>query len=345
MANNLTAVSLFSGCGGFDFGASQTGINVVWANDIDKYASAAYKRLLPEVEFTRGDIRNIKSFPKADVLIGCYPCTGFSLAARRRWRERQERDLKEMDGNFLYQEFIKAIDDVRPKYLFIENVGGMTSAEDGWFFQQQLQGLREKGFQMVTDTLRSERFGLAQTRKRVFLVGVREDIVAEGFTYEFPKPIYGTGLLPIKTMQDTIMGIENDERLDVCQNPFHGHYLTRNRKRSWDEPSFTIVANDSHVPLHPEGEPMVKLGKDHWGLQGEFNRRLSWKECAVLQGLFIDTFAIDSPLNQKYKVIGNAVPPHFGYSIVKPVVEYEFNIKLPDSLDEALAHNNKNALM
>ena len=84
MAGRLIAVSLFSGTGGFDYGASQAGVDVIWANDIDPHAAAAYQRLFPEVEFQAGDVRGIQEFPQADVLIGCYPCTGFSIAARRR---------------------------------------------------------------------------------------------------------------------------------------------------------------------------------------------------------------------------------------------------------------------
>ncbi|QDK77155.1 DNA (cytosine-5-)-methyltransferase [Spirosoma sp. KCTC 42546] len=336
----LTAVSLFSGCGGFDFGASKAGIKVIWANDVDKTAALAYKSLLPDVDFVQGDIRKVLDFPKADVLIGCYPCTGFSLAARRKWHEREDRNLQHIEGNFLYREFIRAIDYVRPKYLFIENVGGMTSADGGWFFKQQLEGLRDKGFVVKHHMLHSEKFGLAQTRKRVFLVGVHKDIAESGFTYNFPTATHGEKLLPLQTMYDVLNGVETNIETDVCNNPFHGHYLTRNRKRSWNDPSFTIVATDSHVPLHPAGEPMVKVGKDNWALQGQINRRLSWKECAIIQGFPVDKLKFDAPLTQKYKVIGNAVPPNFGYAIVKPVVEYEESTCLPNTFAEALEQMN-----
>ncbi|PIQ20995.1 MAG: DNA (cytosine-5-)-methyltransferase [Cytophagales bacterium CG18_big_fil_WC_8_21_14_2_50_42_9] len=331
--STLTAVSLFSGCGGFDYGASTAGLSIIWANDVDKHAAAAYRKLMPGVNFVTQDVRKINSFPKADVLIGCYPCTGFSLAARRKWHDRTDRDLKNIEGNFLYKEFIRAIPFVKPKYLFIENVGGMTSADGGWFFKEQLRGLREAGYIMKHSTLRAESYGLAQTRKRVFLVGIREDIATD-FEYYFPEPTHGTGVLPIKTLYDVI-GNFNTVEEDVLQTKFHGHYLTRNRKRSWNEPSFTIVADANHVPLHPVGEPMVQAGKDHWLLQGRINRRLSWRECAAIQGFPHDQLDTDSNLRAKYKVIGNAVPPCFGYSIVRPVVEYELGHRLSPIFENA----------
>lgn len=324
--DDLTAVSLFSGCGGFDYGASTAGVSVIWANDLDKHAAAAYKKLMPDSNFVIKDVRKIESFPKADILIGCYPCTGFSLAARRKWHDRIERDLKNIEGNFLYKEFIRAIPFVNPKYLFIENVGGMTSADGGWFFKQQLDGLSQAGYIMKHSTLHAENFGLAQTRRRVFLVGVRKDIAAN-YEYCFPDPTHGVGALPIRTLKDVI-GNFNTVEEDVLQTQFHGHYLTRNRKRKWNEPSFTIVADANHIPLHPSGEPMVKVGVDSWILKGDINRRLSWRECAAIQGFPHEQLEIESPLIQKYKVIGNAVPPNFGYSIVKPIVEYELNKKI-----------------
>ncbi len=83
----------------------------------------------------------MEEFPKADILIGCYPCTGFSEAAKRKTpHTKQQRDLRENPGNFLYLEFRRALRQVQPKFLFVENVRGMLSAEDGWFLKRQLAG-------------------------------------------------------------------------------------------------------------------------------------------------------------------------------------------------------------
>src|SRR5580698_10355060 len=106
----LTAVSIFSGCGGFDWGAMQAGVRIIWANDNDPYAAATYRSLFPDVDFHQGDIRDIEKFPKADILIGCYPCTGFSEAAKRRTiNMKKRRDLKANSGNYLYREFLRAL--------------------------------------------------------------------------------------------------------------------------------------------------------------------------------------------------------------------------------------------
>jgi DNA (cytosine-5)-methyltransferase 1 len=318
----LTAVSLFSGCGGFDWGATKAGVDIIWANDNNKYAAQSYKTILPKVPFNFGDVRDYHEFPEADILIGCYPCTGFSIAARRRWKNQEERNLLKTEGNFLYEEFLRALKKVNPKYFFVENVNGMVSAINGWFFNRQLDGFRENGYIPQHKLLRAIEFGAPQDRKRIFIVGVREDI-AKNFSYVFPSPTHGpTTNKSFTTMKDVLSGMELWPEGEYSTQDFHGHYLTRNRKRSWDEPSYTIVANQSHVPLHPMGEPMVYVGKDKWALQGKINRRLSWKECRILQGL-PEKLNPEGSLAAKYLVIGNAVPPIFAKTIIKPVIDYE----------------------
>ena len=370
MPTELTAVSLFSGCGGFDWGAAQTGVKILWANDVDPSAAHAYQLAFPSVEFHETDIRRVHAFPKADVLIGCYPCTGFSLGSRRRASGATERDLRTVKGNFLYEEFLRALKQVQPRYLFVENVRGMLSADKGSFFNDQIKQFRESGYRISFAQLDASRYGLAQTRERVFIVGVRRDI---DFRYSFmapthasfdaiqvlkkyaqysreihegqrkvpkdlrvPTPCHWTQLAtrtqsrdpwqnaagtPPETLAEAIMGKRWSDDA-YCDVDFHGHYLTRNRKRAWGEPSFTIVAHAHHVPLHPGGEPMVHIGKDAFKTQGDFNRRLSWRECAAIQGL-PESAVPSGSLLQKYRVIGNAVPPAFGKMLLNPVVEYE----------------------
>lgn len=317
----LKAVSLFSGCGGFDYGATQAGVDVVWANDVDPVAASTYRQLLPDTEFVLGDIREIKTFPKAELVIGCYPCTGFSMAARRRWKDKQDRNLMKIEGNFLYREFLRVLEISNPKYFFVENVRGMVSARNGWFFEQQLNGFKERGYSVTHSLLNSMHYGVAQSRQRVFIVGVRSDVAAD-FNYEFKPPTHGRNALPLKTLRDVIGGMPLDPRGEYLERVFHGHFLTRNRKRAWNEQSYTIVANASHVPLHPEGAPMAFVSKDNWSLQGDFNRRLSWRECAAIQG-FPKSIEPNGRLEAKYRVIGNAVPPAFGKMLVEPVINHE----------------------
>ena len=317
----LTAVSIFSGCGGFDWGAQQAGVKIIWANDKDPYAAAAYRSLFPSVDFHEGDISDVETFPKADILIGCYPCTGFSEAAKRRAEGvEKRRDLKENEGNFLYLEFLRALRHVQPRFLFVENVRGMKTASDGWFLKRQLANYRKYGFRMKMEVLMANDYGVAQERRRIFLVGVHRSVT--DFQYEFPRPTHGPERThPWRKLRDVLEALTAQPDDDYLRKEFHGHYLTRNRKRGWEELSYTIVAHGSHVPLHPDGERMVHVGKDQYELRGMVNRRLTWRECAAIQELPAQ-IQVPGGLMAKYRVVGNAVPPPLAEALLSPVVTY-----------------------
>jgi DNA (cytosine-5)-methyltransferase 1 len=316
----ITAVSLFSGCGGFDLGARRAGVEILWANDVYRFAAATYRKHFPDVAFTHTDITlfDKRRLPRADLLFGCYPCQGFSDGARRRVGG-EERDYFANERNFLYQQFVEAIPHVQPAVVFIENVRGLRSSVNGWFFAAQKQALEQAGYVVYAERLNTKEYGLPQSRERIFIVGVRRDI---DFAYTFPTPTHGPGLPhPYTTQFEAIGQLPRWPTGEFEASGFHGHYLTRNRKRGWDTYSNTIVAHSDHVPLHPMGEPMRKVGADSWELTGDENRRLSWRECAVLQS-FGEDFEPEGPLVSKYLQIGNAVPPMIAWQIVQPVVAF-----------------------
>lgn len=316
-----TAVSLFSGCGGFDLGAKRAGVRILWANDINPHAAATYRKYFPDVPFVCEDIRKVnkKRLPEADILIGCYPCQGFSSGAWRRWRKRPRRSGSDDRDNLLYLEFIAAIPFVKPKLIYIENVKGLGQTFGGWFLKAQVDALSKTGYRVYVKCLNAADFGVAQSRKRIFIVGVRKDLPGH---FEFPRETHGPDRdKPYRGQADEILGMPLWPAGEFEDAPFHGHYLTRNRKRPWPEPSYTIVAHSRHVTLHPAGEPMRNVGKDKWELQGEINRRLSWRECALLQS-FPSYLEPEGPMTAKYAQIGNAVPPPLAEPAVRAGLDY-----------------------
>ncbi|MEM7115137.1 MAG: DNA (cytosine-5-)-methyltransferase [Chloroflexota bacterium] len=320
-------VSLFSGCGGFDIGAKDAGATVLWANDKNKDAGKTYKKYLPEVDFQLGDITKIdkSQMPNADILAGCYPCQGFSQAAWRKVKKNQERNLFENPNNYLFLEFVDSIQYVCPKFVFIENVKGLKSSVNGWFFQAQKEMLELAGYTVFSSELNACDFGAPQSRKRIFIVGIRNDIPLE---YKFPTPTHGMlANKPYYSQQEAISHLPEWPKGEFEEVSFHGHYLTRNRKKDWKTYSYTVVAHSHHVTLHPMGDAMEKVGKDHWRLVGNQNRRFSWQECGILQ-TFDENFEPAGNLKSKYRQIGNAVPPIFGKLLVRPVIDYLSNLNL-----------------
>ena len=303
-----TAVSLFTGCGGSDFGARAAGFDVLMANDILPYARDVYLANHPKTDYVLGDISLIKSFPSVDLLIGCYPCQGFSQGGVR----KADRTI-----NRLYLEFARALSIIKPKAFIVENVSGMLRKNFEFLLHDQFKVFRQAGYRLKAQILNAADFGVAQKRKRIFIVGIREDF---GILYNFPLPSYGTLEKPYLTIRDAIGHLPLWPLGEFYDSDFHWYYMSRNRREEWDQPSKTIVANPRHMPLHPLSPTLRKIAPDKWEFTSNAPaRRFSYREAAYLQGfndiIFPDTKS--SSLIMRYTVIGNAVPPPLFEAVVK----------------------------
>jgi DNA (cytosine-5)-methyltransferase 1 len=298
----MNVVSLFAGCGGIDLGFNIVGHKVIFANDISKVACDTYKRNFPDTEVVCGDIREINKFPKAEILVGCYPCQGFSLAGNRNPNDQR---------NMLYLEFARALKQVKPKFFVAENVKGMLSLANSRIFKNMLKLYRRCGYNVKYKLMNAKHYGVPQDRERIFIVGVRKDI---SFEYDFP--VGGFDNEHYNSLRVALNGLPRSKKDDVCRAKFSYIYMSRNRKRSWHEPSFTIQAGANHAPLHPLSSSMVRVKKDVCKFSGTRFRRLSYRECARVQS-FPDRFEFSGALSNKYEQIGNAVPPLLSFFIAK----------------------------
>lgn len=281
------------------------------ANDNLPYAKEVYEANLPDTDFLTASIKDIQSFPLADLLIGCYPCQGFSQGGAR----DSERSV-----NRLYLEFDRVLREINPKAFVVENVAGMARSNNRHLLNDQLVRFRTAGYTVPDPKIiNAAHYGLAQERRRIFIVGIRSDF---GLTYQFPTPTHGPDLKPIATQRQALAEFtETWPRGEFCDQEFHWYYLSRDRYRGWDEPSRTVLANARHMPLHPMSPPMRKVGNDKWVFDGdpENARRLSFKEAAALQDLTDWKFPDTVSLMKKYEVIGNAVPPMLFKQIVDAI--------------------------
>lgn len=344
-------LSLFSGCGGLDLGFELAGLkavmgekvmeeafrdksvfqkninnnvfNTIFVNDIftearETYAGNAGKYIYMD----KSDIRKIKQFPKADIVLGGFPCPGFSEAGPR---------LLDDKRNFLYLHFIRCLMQSKPKLFVAENVKGMTTLGKGEVFKQIVEDFAAAGYTIYHKLLSSEEYGVPQIRKRVILVGVRNDI---DFEYQYPEPAYGDEKKGLKKIVDlrTAIGDLEDNPGEYFTGSYSSMFMSRNRKKSWSEPSFTIQASGRQAPIHPGGEPMVKVGKDKYIFTDgeENNRRLSVKEIARIQ-TFPDWYKFsrgtsnrneNAKLDLVYKQIGNAVPVKLALAVAEPIAEF-----------------------
>lgn len=212
MEKKFKVVSLFSGAGGMDLGFIRAGFEVVWANDFFKEAVDTYKLNIGE-HIVYDDITNIKSCDipdNPDVVIGGFPCQGFSVA-------NTKRSMKD-ERNFLYKEMLRIIKDKKPKFFVAENVKGILSIEKGKVFEMIKSDFENLGYKVDYKLLNSSEFGIPQNRERVIIIGNRI-----GKKNRFPEKThyvnkYIEGLKPAKTVKDTI-GFLSD--IKIGKNPIN----------------------------------------------------------------------------------------------------------------------------
>lgn len=303
--SQVRTISLFSGCGGSDLALKNLGYKVVWANDITAVACQTYAdNLGPVIEC--GDITDFERFPTADFLVGCYPCQGFTQGGRRSSGD---------SVNFLYQQFDRVLRRVGPKAFVVENVNGMAFGENRKLLENQLRRYRLAGYRVSWRVLDAQHFEVAQTRKRVFIVGIRSDL---DFEYEFPTAVNGPGTnrLP-RSQKEALAGFPEWPEGSFNVEPFHWYYLSRRRRHEWDEPSPCIVGHWRHVPLHPMSPPLKRVHTDKWIFSRKGPaRRLAYKECAALQGFPRSFKWKRGSIRDRFQMIGNAVPPPLFRAVV-----------------------------
>jgi DNA (cytosine-5)-methyltransferase 1 len=295
----LQAVSLFAGCGGSDLGLRDAGVAVTWANDCSESACDLYEAVTAPNVIKRDNISKITKFAAADLLVGCYPCQGYSQGGRR-------NDADKI--NYLYRHFDRALCKIRPLAFIVENVDGMRFSHNQHLLRAQLTRFRLAGYRVNWQVLDAKDYGLAQDRKRLFIVGIRS---SEHKRFSFPQPTHGPGCVNrYATLRDKIWHFRNPQEGSFNTEPFHWYYLSRNRRRTWSQQSPCIVAHWRHLGLHPDSPPLKKIETDRWEFRREGNaRRFSYFECAALQGFPNPKAFSVRTIEERFRAIGNAVPP------------------------------------
>ena len=299
----MKVASLFCGCGGLDMGFHQAGYDIVWANDFDKYAVQTYNVNFPN-EAICADLNelDINTIPNHDVLIGGFPCQPFSMMGK-------EKGFNDKRGTLFFK-VVEIIENQRdrghqPRIVVLENVRNLMTHNKGKTFKVIKETLEKLGYHVFPSKLNSYDYGVPQTRNRVFLVCLMEDV-----KYRFPE-----GKEPEMDLQDILEHDVDDkyflsERLlkTIMSNGTGGYYAK-------SEIDLKIAR-----PLTATMGKMHRACQDNYVTQQKGIRRLTPRECARLQG-FPEDFRIEVSDAQAYKQFGNAVTVNVSYAIAKSILE------------------------
>jgi len=308
----LTILSLFSGAGGLDLGLIKAGNSVIWANDIDANAVETYtKNIGSHISCT--DIKDvcITRLPIADVVVGGFPCQGFSLANL----QRQVSD----ERNKMYKYFYNVIKKKQPKYFIAENVRGILSLDGGNVIKAIIKRFSEAGYYTTYQLCNMADYGVPQTRQRVIIIGQRKDLGSLIY-FQFPRKTHSVEGVPNKwiSIREAIDHFPDPDCSNDIPNHTYSSYkieyrnFTGHRRTNPDKPSPTILARGN-------GKGGVCAIPHYNG-----KRRLTIRESATVQ-TFPEDFVFAGSMNSCYRQIGNAVPIKFAYLLGKELVRLEEN--------------------
>lgn len=360
----MRVLSFFSGAGGMDLGFELAGHEVVWANDFDENAIETYRKNIGKYSNSAiilDDIKNLLNcsnfensnlIPEAEILIGGFPCQGFSVANIKRSMEDER--------NYLYLELLKVINLKNPKFILLENVKGLENMEKGKVLEMILKDIEKsgEGYKVVYNVFNALNFGVPQNRERVIILGVRKDILKK---FELPlinKEYKGYKNLYIPFTHSKESNIKDMILPHEKVNNLYKKWKMKELKKSEDidnkEPVYsfsTIFDAIGDLPLEfleKEGlynhvgtkckvniKNTVGNRETYWdkysptimgrgsGTGGPLiiphpskTRRLTVRETARIQ-TFPDDFIFYGSNSACYRQIGNAVPVLMAYNIAK----------------------------
>jgi len=330
--SNLAAIDLFCGAGGLSLGLKQAGFKVVSAIDSDPVSIQTYSKAIGD-HARCGDMRDVSgnellrsaglSVGECSLLAGGPPCQGFSV--QRRGDRKDER-------NFLVLEFLRLVEETRPHFFLMENVGGLLSKHGKPFLEEISRRAASLNYVIHIALLDAAEFGVPQHRKRAFLVGERSrDLIGR---FSFPNP---THIGALRTVSDAIGDLESPP-IDGSPHPRIPNHYREARLSSLNIERIRHVPPGGgriHIPEHlqlkchtnnPKHRHLDVYGRLHWDrpsvtltarfdsfTRGRFGHPVEHRSITIREGAriqtFPDWFVFSGNREQGARQVGNAVPP------------------------------------
>lgn len=360
----LNALDLFAGAGGFSQGITQAGVNVVAAIEFNSQIAETYKYNHPDTEVIVDDIKNIsadsivKMFNdkglSCDLIFGGPPCQGFSMAGNR---IRSKVSFLEDSRNYLFKEYIKMVEKLRPLVFVIENVPGILNYNDGAVKKEIYDTFKHMGYAIESKVICAADYGVPQIRKRAIFIGNRIGI--DPLTL-FPSTTHNTS--NYVTVRDAISDLPVvSAGTGTDETPYNPNAnLSEYQRKLISSRGFVHNHVSSHhkpetiklLSMIKQGQTMKDLPEEyrtksvHSGAYGrmeydkpaytlttrlntpsvgrithpEQNRTITPREAARIQS-FPDDYVFIGDITSVGMQIGNAVPPLLAQKIAEQIIK------------------------
>lgn len=344
---------LFAGVGGMSEGFRMTGeFDIAFAIEFDKEIADAYKRNHQGTDVYNSNICDIdvealhRKHPKVDVIIGGPPCQGFSQKGKR-------LNLDD-PRNFLFQQYVRFVQEFKPKYFVLENVPNIITTSNGYFKEQIISAFENLGYKVTYGVLCAADFGVPQERRRAVFIGQ----LGDKLTIKLPEPD-GTHTTIKEAIYDLpfIESGEGSEISNYTSEPFsdyqkelrkdckvlHNHVATKHSPKAIEKLKMIPKGAGKEV-LPPElltksiysgtwsrmiedGVSITITTRFDTPSSGRFthpilNRCITVREAARIQS-FPDNYIFYGNKGSQMKEVGNAVPPFLARAIAREIIKNE----------------------
>lgn len=296
---SLRVMSLFTGGGGLDVGLEMAGLETTTCVDHDPDSCRTLRHNRPAWNVYEGDIRDFEPEGNFDIVVGGPPCQGFSTAGKG-----DPNDPR----NFLWKEYFRIVEKVKPLALLLENVSGMASKKNAHHLKAFIESLEKLGYSVTSGILDAADFGVPQHRKRLIV------LAGLGWQPSLPVPVEGRELVGAKAAIGDL--VRNTKAPNHEPNDHADHVVERWKKLKEgevdpnyrrgriysDKPSPTIRAGGGYGP---KGDHLAGF---HPPIHYSLPRQLTVRESARIQS-FPDDWVFQGSKTAQGRQVGNAVPP------------------------------------
>lgn len=326
LEKKFNVISTFSGGGGSCLGYKMAGGNVLLANEFIPEAQKTYRKNFPETILLEDDIRCLKGFEilqrvglkkfELDLFDGSPPCSSFSTAGKREkgWGVEKKYSSTTQRVDDLFYEYIRLVDEIKPKVFIAENVTGLVTGNAKGYFKDIINCLETAGYNVKARLINALNYGVPQNRERLIIIGVRKDL---GIEPSFPSirvtpPFIGDAIkgYSCNLFRPINKGTETHKIYHKCNNHNKRAQFSRFNPRKTGYTRYRLSNNDYSCTINTRAEIF----------HPDIARTLSIRELKRVQSL-PDDYTLTGSFGEQWERIGRMVAPLMMKAVAENIYE------------------------
>jgi len=313
----LNFIDFCAGVGGGRIGLESLGMSCLGFSEIDKNAELTYREFFGQYEINYGDLMQIppNNLPNFDFMIGGFPCQTFSIIGTRCGLADEDK------GQIIYG-LVEILKSKEVNYFILENVKGLLNHDKGNTFKTVLKLLHDEGYHVEYKVLNSLNFGVPQMRERIYLVGIKKELINKNFNFEFPTAYSGQNFSLEECLIEEDESFIFDENLPAYQT-FLNYLNNKYNKGKYSVEELlskeyrVLDTRQSDLRIYEEKVPTLRRGRH--GILYVKNGKL--RKLSGYEALLLQHFPKEYALSVKGKIANSKLLQQAGNALTCSVVE------------------------